>query len=1009
MDDFDLEDLGDLDSDLDFDDLEDDRNPNLKGVAKELSQEAGKGFLEGLVKKAAKDSLPDEYDSHYYEAMEYADFSKELVGKSKSKIEKSIYGLGKEVKKLLPFQSKMLENFLERYEEENIAARQASEEAMRETAIAGELGNIFDKQLEVQKAMAAREDAKDEVRTKREMVSSKLQSDLLTSIDSNIAQQTAFTLQIGKEFYRKSLELQYKSFYVQADLLKTTKDYFKGFSTQLDNINKNTGLPDFVKLTKTEALKEHMRAQMLQSVQSRLWDKNKYIQNIKKRTESLVMSKVSDITNKVDSVTDMVGGITSVAESPQSAAMLLGNIFAGMGGGGLGEKIADKFITPKMKERLSESKAIQGGASALSAMANSPDSFFAYLREMNKRGIDDFGDEGTPMRMLRSLFHRGAGSLLDLTNPEALGGKIAKRSALTHSKPAIFDQNVHRSITETIPMYLARILQENTNLRLMYRTVNARRLKNFQEREALVYNFQDRKLSTMSEYRESITKNVLSSDRKKGRIESTARGIIGSSVGQVGKEDQALLNDKKTKAKLEGLLSNMESQGIKDFDINTLLKGGYGEAVNDIVENDPHLKKVLELVSKNASEQAKESMSSSFRDIGEVYPSRAAIEFFKAVARLAGVVEPGNITKEQGQAFTRTIFRFGMGKSFGGYGRRVTLADFVNGTILYVVGEDDVELLREPLLTLINNARRIAAREDSSLELAFTSFLGMVQTEANELANIPPETYQELYDLHPELLEGSDIGQEQLVEGKLTTGTWRPGFGKSEVKGFIRASKEEVEVARTKQTLGGFGSSTDAYIANIKARLMGAAEGKTGLSKIASLIEEGKSIAEDASKEITNKVKGTYQNVVKEAGELAAILNTKGLEHFKGSVGALADKVSSVSSNIDSAIEAEREATRVRIDALKELQSSIASGVESSTRDIENEIKQVQAISDKKIEILKNYSNEAKRLAVDIRSIQNLEGDNLTTLAKNVYDRLRKFLDDTKPVLDQAGVLEGEI
>ena len=154
-DDLDLGDMGDIDASS--------RTPTMAGVSKELAKEGGKGFLEGLIKHSAKNSLPNSYSENYSEIADYADFAKETFDVNKSKISKSVYKLGKEVKKILPFQFKTLDNYLQNYEDENSQYQQESEEAQREGSIQSSVASIFDKQIEMQKAMEARHSAEDQV------------------------------------------------------------------------------------------------------------------------------------------------------------------------------------------------------------------------------------------------------------------------------------------------------------------------------------------------------------------------------------------------------------------------------------------------------------------------------------------------------------------------------------------------------------------------------------------------------------------------------------------------------------------------------------------------------------------------------------------------------------------------------------------------------------------------------------------------------------------------------
>ncbi|MBZ5782096.1 hypothetical protein, partial [Klebsiella aerogenes] len=74
----------------------------------------------------------------------------------------------------------------------------------------------------------------------------------------------------------------------------------------------------------------------------------------------------------------------------------------------------------------------------------------------------------------------GLNELLGVTDPGAVNYKVQGASALNHNKPAIFDNKVHRSITEVIPMYLSKILKENTDLRMMYSHVNQGKMRGMQ-------------------------------------------------------------------------------------------------------------------------------------------------------------------------------------------------------------------------------------------------------------------------------------------------------------------------------------------------------------------------------------------------------------------------------------------------------------------------------------------------------------------------------------------------
>ncbi len=348
----------DFSGDLDFDEVDSSRSPSKLGVAKELAESAVRDGTSTFISRTAKKALPPEYEDHYYEAMDYADFGRTIFTENKQKLDRSMYKLGREVKKVLPFKIGMLDKYLENAESEHETQRQETEEAQRDASIQSSLTSIFDKQIEVQKAIEAKREASDDVDKKEDMVKTKLNLDILKSIDSNTGNSSSFTLQITKEYYRKSLELQYKMYFVQADTLKTIKDYYKGFSVQFESIVKNTGLPDYVKLTSSEVLKEELKRQAAKKIYEKTFSNNEYVQGVKKRISGAISNKVSSVTDAIGGATDALEQINSTSGDMGGSALgMLGNIASGMLGSSVAEKISDKF-SPKIKDKIKDNKII---------------------------------------------------------------------------------------------------------------------------------------------------------------------------------------------------------------------------------------------------------------------------------------------------------------------------------------------------------------------------------------------------------------------------------------------------------------------------------------------------------------------------------------------------------------------------------------------------------------------------------------------------------------------------
>ena len=157
--DMDFGEMGELGEDMSFGDDEElsmDRNPTRSEVGKELVKEAGSSLVQTLIQETTQKALPEEYTTSYYQAMDLVDVGADAIAKNKQKLSKSVYRLGKEAKKILPFKIGALDRYLEEQESEHETSRQVSEEEMRNSSIGAELGSIFDKQLEITKALEAK-------------------------------------------------------------------------------------------------------------------------------------------------------------------------------------------------------------------------------------------------------------------------------------------------------------------------------------------------------------------------------------------------------------------------------------------------------------------------------------------------------------------------------------------------------------------------------------------------------------------------------------------------------------------------------------------------------------------------------------------------------------------------------------------------------------------------------------------------------------------------------------
>ena len=954
--DMDFGDLDDMSDDMNFGELEDidgnDRNPSKLGIARELGKEAGAGFLDSLVKTTAKKSLNPEYSTHYNDAMDYVDFAKSTFEENKSKVAKTSYQFGKEVKKILPFQIKMLDNFLEKFEAENEQARLESEDQVRDASIQSSLSGIFDKQLEIQKAIAAKQEAEGEIEKKERISMNKLNMDVLTSIDNNISNQTAFTLQISKEYFRRSLELQFKSYFIQADMLKTMRDYYKGFSIQFESIAKNTGLPEFVKLNNTERISEVLRTQAIQSTYKAVFSNADYVKKVKANIAKMVSDKVSSITDKVDTVTDQLNMINSATDGTgMSAGGLVGNIAAGMGGSTFGGMVSDKF-SPKIKEKFKNNRAINAGANYLSTLANSPSTFFGSMRRKTDALKDQYSDESNPVRFLASKLFGGMNEILGVTDPGRTEYKVTGASALNHGKPAIFDNKVHRSITEVIPMYLSKILAENSNLRGMYSVVNRGRLDKvggYKDTQELHYDYDGRGLVTGDELKKKMEERYLSSRNSKGKIDIASRTMLGNSLSSLSKDkaankkDIALLNSDKSKALLSSYLETASRQNGVKFDYKTLI-GDIGTdkanpALSEIVANNKELGKVIELLKKSTDSSKIRWTNNQMADVKTQYPIAGVKQLFSNATKLAGGKVLNNIKDSVAEVIAKGFTRFIMDA-----GRDIILENVISGEVFKFMTEEEFALAKDSIAIFINDSKRISAIGDSVRESSYLALLGFVNASLKNNFELDPEVFQTLQELSPILGEKGRLTEENLVERKLFRTKDKEYVKVEDLRQVVKTSAEGVRVARASQENKGFIDALSQQFErfneqHIKRFNADYGNAKNPLEKarvVMRYMKEGATKAKDAAKTQANK---TTKQVAEMAKQFDALVGKTTQNSLEKAITAL----SKVEQSLEAMANTEKNWFEEEIKRLEDTKSQIGDTIDSTAalKELDKEIDKV--------------------------------------------------------------------
>lgn len=996
-----FDDLDDIGGDTNFGDLEDidaeSRNPSKAGVAKELASEAGKGFFDGLIKQTAKKSLPDEYTSNYHELMDYADFAKETFDTNKTKVNKSVYKLGKEVKKVLPFQIKILDRYLEKFEADHEEQRQQSEDEMREGSINANLTSIFDKQLEITKAIEAKRDADDTVEAKERISTTKMNIDILTNIDANMSNMSAFTLQISKEFYRKSLELQFKSYFVQADMLKTMREHYKGFSLQFDNIVKNTGLPEFVKLNNTERLSEIIRTQMVQNTYKNLFSNSEYIKNVKGRVGKLIGDKVSSVTDGIDNVTDQLSMVNSASEGG-SAGTLLAGIGSGMLGSTLGEKLGDK-ISPKLKDKVKNNKGINAGANYLSLLANSPSTLFSVLRDKVGKKQGEYADESDPMRMMASKMYGGLNEILGVTDPGKQEYKVSTSSVLNHNKPAIFDNKVHRSISEIIPMYLAKILKESTDLRQAYSHVNAGKLKGGPSgSNELMYDYEGRKMVTQDELRANVEKTVLEGTSSKNKLNSTTNTILSGSLNQLNKDKTAnkdaikLIHNKKSEKLLNDYLHRASKDDSIKFDYKTLIEDySKNDKLKGMVESDPKLKALLETIKKAKVDRKQTNLDNKMSDVKRQYPITGVKQLFSDTSMLAGK-KMRNVLKDEpamviAKAFTMFITNVG---------RDINIENVVSGECFKYVASKEFDTIKKHVTIFINEARTVKNEGDIVKESSFAVLLGMVNRSLKDNFELDPAVFQTLYEYNPALGEKGNLGVENLVERKLFQNKDTEFVSIEDIRSSVKVPKEKIDEARTENVKNSLLESITRVTSNFKQEITDAGSNPFALARV--VIKNAK----EATNSIRAASEKAYNTATSKIDGLKETLGKLTDDTIDAALDKLVKQFDEAALSIDEMIKKESEARDEELKTLDEAKMKLTELMNdpAALRDIEKSIARVTKFYDGSIKAMNKLRDTLRNQKNNMVQLKSSGVNNRLELVKRIRNEIEATLQRVRGILE---------
>lgn len=426
-----------MDDDFLFDDDYDMEGPD-GNLDRTKAQKIGRGFRnkafdpKNLAANAIEQGMPDGFKKLHKEmdnvfsdvsmAISSMDKEMEAFKGSLKKVGRGVEGM---VTKILP--QRMAERFKELVAaEEGYSRPDYDAEEIKNT-----LSDMFG---EVKETLAEREEDS-KVENERFKISSKLSKMTADAVTRLANYQDSVLI----KYHRKTLELQFKQYFIQRDSLEVHKATFELQRVALQQIAESSALPEAIKIQRSEEYRKQLQGSLLGRIQQS--GKNKLSSltgRIIKGASDEIRSGLADAADMIGTMSEMAGSMTD-GEFGDPMEMLgeqLGDMANSTIGGMLGKSIFKGLMKNSTFRRMNM-KAHQGS-------------------EEFKRGLNT---------MLRNQDSTIGQILSRWAGPAKQDGESIINTGETGGTAVVpWDLASRKSIVEIIPGYLSRILQQVTEI-----------------------------------------------------------------------------------------------------------------------------------------------------------------------------------------------------------------------------------------------------------------------------------------------------------------------------------------------------------------------------------------------------------------------------------------------------------------------------------------------------------------------------------------------------------------
>lgn len=288
----------DFDFDFDFDDEMDDasffgdgesmdfeKNKSNRSPALNATADVAKGISDAVIsKQGMKTILTKVLPKSYGEVFEEVSNAKDNLGYTIGESLESLNSVKKQTQNLLrkaiPAADRngltklsSLLNKVAGEAEDSYDNQQETLESKRDDSINKTLGELFSLQTKVQQKQKAIDEKKELAKDAIETTRFEGQYRVLASVDASLRQSVLFSNTNTFNYYRKSIELGIRQLHVLSDIYHNQSTSNVTLLKTLNDIKLNTGLPDYVKMKNTEALKQQAKQKFFGGISSSFLDR----------------------------------------------------------------------------------------------------------------------------------------------------------------------------------------------------------------------------------------------------------------------------------------------------------------------------------------------------------------------------------------------------------------------------------------------------------------------------------------------------------------------------------------------------------------------------------------------------------------------------------------------------------------------------------------------------------------------------------------------------------------